>query len=202
MSKATDKGGAAKPRAARGKPGAAAVQDPGASAPVSAGAAGTSTTSTIAPEPVAPAVTAPEFTGSAEAPVADAVVVLEEPVRQSLGMGRFPPDWVPTPTTKAVDDSENPAQTLAIEGSEEPAKSSAWGLPDVTEFPAKLTLDNKTPARVRVLAVRAWVLPFSSMSVQCDSPEQYQALCRDLSARARSCGWDSVNCLQVKYEQD
>lgn len=180
MAKATEKGGAAKPRASRAPrgTGAAAVQDAGASAPVSAGAAET-------PAQKGPSLDKAPPAQNSLAGV-DPEVAAEPSPAASLGMGRFPPDWT---------------QTRALEQVEEPAESPVWGMPDIAEFPATLTLTNHTPARIRVLAVKVYVLPWEQVTVQCESAEQYQVMKRDLSARANSCRWNWDNGLQVKHEQ-
>lgn len=171
MAKATDKStaSAAKPRASRGKAGAATPNETGAPAPVSAGAAKEGTQ--------------------------DSDVVIDGHGGAAWGMGRFPDDWAPARTEETV-------QTPAVEASDAPLQSPAWGLPEVSEFPATLTLVNKTPSRVRVLSFKAWVLPWSQVTVQCNTAEQYQALGRDLAPRAHSCRWNSDKGLQVEHAKN
>lgn len=209
VAKATDKADGAKTRTAK-KPAAAATQKGGASAPSSAGAAKTPT-----PNAAAAASAAPGATDSAEksvldpaAPPAPAAIVSVQLIEDGaglgpmgMGMGRFPPDWAPPPKVEP-DEAAESVQTPPLEDSGEAGKFEVWGMPEITEFPATLKLRNASPARVRVLALKVWVLPGSEQTVQCLSPEQYSWLQRDLSARARSCKWDTTYGLQVTHEQN
>lgn len=212
VAKATDKEGGAKSRAK--KPAAAATQKGGASAPSSAGAAETPTPNAAASASAAPAA-APGAADNQEKPVTDpaaapapaAIVSVQlieggtAPGPMGMGMGRFPADWAPPPKSEP-DEAAETVQTPPLEASAEAGKFEGWGMPEITEFPAILKLRNASPARVRVLSLKVWVLPGSEQTVQCLSPEQYSWLQRDLSARARSCKWDTTYGLQVTHEQN
>lgn len=210
VAKATDKADGAKTRTAK-KPAAAATQKGGASAPSSAGAVEKPTQGT-ADSTSAPLALAPGATDSVEKPALDpaapAAIVSVQLIEDGaglrpmgMGMGRFPPDWAPPPKVEP-DEAAETVQTPPLEASAEAGKFEGWGMPEITEFPATLKLRNASPARVRVLALKVWVLPGSEQTVQCLSPEQYSWLQRDLSARARSCKWDTTYGLQVTHEQN
>ena len=131
-------------------------------------------------------------------------------------IGRFPEDW--TPALLLPHELEQPAPiALAAQGPElddegeqtapeepaEPAlKSSAWGLPDITEFPAELTLVNNTRHLlvVRPLAIR--VGRFGEATATCPSARHYAAIQHDFAGRAVREQWDSETGLQVKHGDD
>lgn len=202
VAKATDKAPGAKTRAK--KPAAAATQNEGAPAPSSAGAV-EKPTQNAADSSGAPSALALGATDSAPSAASfESVQLIEDgaaPGPMGMGMGRFPPDWVPPPKVEP-DEAAETVQTPSPEASPEAGKFPSWGMPEITEFPASLRLTNNSPARVRVLALKVWVLPGSEQTVQCLTPEQYSWLKRDLSARARSCKWDMTYGLQVTHEQN
>jgi len=181
--KATDKAAPGKPRATK-KPAAAATPDKGASAPSSAGAVKDLDKGAAPPDGAAPG-------GETQLQEGEQCRI------QPMGMGRFPEGWQPS----AAPDPAQAEQSAPLELADDAAESEQWGMPDITEFPATLTLANATPARVRVLAVKVWVLPWSEQTVQCLTAEQYSWMQRDLSARASSCRWTSTYGLKVTHEQ-
>jgi len=145
------------------------------------------------------------------APAADAATGQAEPVAPVFvrrdnffpGMGRFPADWKPAPRPEepAPDDAEL-EQTTAEMGGDEPLKSPVWGLPDIAEFPAELTLMNNTRNRVVVRQLNVHLPQFSSKTVICPTVEKYNAIQREYAGRAVREGWDSDKGLQVKHGED
>lgn len=105
------------------------------------------------------------------------------------GMGRFPEGW-------------KPAQTTDKEPSVEAVQSPAWGLPDIAEFPAELTLVNNTRNILVVRPLNTRLMQFSAKTVQCPTAKHYAAIKHDLAGRALREGWDSDTGLQVKHGED
>lgn len=130
-----------------------------------------------------------------KAPVGDQanklVPVTTEPRAFFPGMGRFPPGWV-----------WKPAQTPAEEAPVEALKSAAWGLPEIAEFPAELTLVNNTRNILVVRPLNTRLLQFSTKTVQCPTARHYEAIGRELAGRALRERWDSETGLKVKYGED
>ncbi|QLG96710.1 hypothetical protein HZF02_32860 (plasmid) [Pseudomonas yamanorum] len=105
------------------------------------------------------------------------------------GMGVFPPDW-------------KPAQTPEEEASVEVVQSSAWGLPEIAQFPAELTLVNNTRNILVVRPLNTRLTQFSTKTVQCPTARKYAAIGLELAARALRERWDSETGLQVKHDED
>jgi hypothetical protein len=119
------------------------------------------------------------------------------------GMGRFPVDWKPTPRLEEpAPDGAELEQTTAETGGDEPLQSPAWGLPDIAEFPAELTLTNNTRNRVVVRHLNVHLPQFSSKTVICPTAEKYNAIQREYAGRAVREGWDSDKGLQVNHGDD
>lgn len=180
------------------------TKETGAKAPVSSSVdkAATGDTSESLNSPPAPDADAPPVDGAgpAEAP-APALVVRERVFFP--GMGRFPADWKPKPApdTDDEDDAEG-TQTTDEEGADEAVQSSVWGLPDIAEFPAELTLVNNTRNILVVRPLNTRLLQFSQKTVQCSTAKQYDAIKRELAGRALRERWDSDKGLQVKHGED
>ena len=140
------------------------------------------------------------------------------------GMGRFPPDWKPefAPVFDGIDPPPAPeledgaeqldtdadagpelAQTDEFEGSELALKSSAWGLPDIAEFPAELTFENNSRSPVVLRSLNTRIRPFCTSTVICPTASKYDAIQRELATRALRERWDSKIGLQVvKHGED
>ncbi|MFJ3685576.1 hypothetical protein [Pseudomonas sp. NPDC090208] len=120
-------------------------------------------------------------------------------------MGRFPEDWKLASTLphERVQESAETAQTPAQEPVAATVKSPAWGLPDIAEFPAELTLVNNTRHLlvVRPLNVRL-MRNGGSQQVVIPTARHYAAIQHDFSARAVREQWDSDTGLQVKHGED
>ncbi|MFJ3487150.1 hypothetical protein ACIPL1_27580 [Pseudomonas sp. NPDC090202] len=144
-------------------------------------------------------------------PVAAEPAPAVEPVRQVppggffSPMGRFPEGWKLASTLphERVQESAETAQTPAQEPVAAPVKSPAWGLPDIAEFPAELTLVNNTRHLlvVRPLNVRL-MRNGGSQQVVIPTARHYAAIQHDFSARAVREQWDSDTGLQVKHGED
>lgn len=102
------------------------------------------------------------------------------------GMGRFPPDW-------------KPAQTPEKEPAVEDVQSSAWGLPEIAEFPVELLLVNNTRNILVVRSLNTRLTQFGTAMVQCPTAEHYEAIERELVGRALRERWDYETGLQVTY---
>ncbi|MBV4524307.1 hypothetical protein KVG88_29995 [Pseudomonas sp. SWRI74] len=119
------------------------------------------------------------------------------------GMGRFPLDWKPAPRLEEPEpDGAELEQTTAETGSEEHLQSTSWGLPDIAEFPAELTLTNNTRNRVVVRQLNVHLPQFSSKTAICPTAEKYSAIQREYAGRAVREGWNSDKGLQVKHGED
>lgn len=83
----------------------------------------------------------------------------------------------------------------------EPVALNVWGLPEITDFPALLTLSNNTASRFSVKSVNRSIQPHESITAEFDW-EQYENLKRSLAGPARLDKWDSLYGVQVKHEPD
>lgn len=151
--------------------------------------------------PTAPAVEKSATTAAGQAEQAAPVFVRSESFFP--GMGRFPVGWKPTPRLEEQE-LEEPfqVQTTDEAGSEEPVQSPSWGMPDIAEFPAELTLTNNTRNRVVVRQLNVHLPQFSSKTAICPTAEKYSAIQREYAGRAVREGWDSDKGLQVKHGED
>ncbi|WP_426237459.1 hypothetical protein [Pseudomonas sp. TWP3-2] len=180
-------------------------KEAGATAPVSLSldkaATGDTTDATNSSQPPAADGQPGDGAGPAEPPAA-ALVVGERVFFP--GMGRFPPDWKPKPPPPPESESEGDEdeQTGAEEGADEAVQSSSWGLPDIAEFPAELTLVNNTRNILVVRPLNTRLLQFGEKIVQCPTAKQYDAIKREFAGRARRERWDSDKGLQVKHGED
>lgn len=186
------------PRKAATAPASAALdnQETGAEAPVSSlvEQAVTGDTSTTTSAPAAPADNAQPDPGAGQvAPVF---------VRREFfpGMGRFPADWKPKPAPQSEEsDSAEGEQTADESEGDEALQSPSWGLPDIAEFPAELTLVNNTRNILVVRPLNTRLLQFSTKTVQCPTAKQYEAIKREFAGRARRERWDSDKGLRVTH---
>lgn len=117
------------------------------------------------------------------------VVVVGSGDRFFPGMGRFPLDWKPAQT---------PAESTLVEA----LQSRAWGLPDITDFPAELTLVNNTRNVLVVRPLNTRLSQYGTKTVQCQTAKQYDAIKREFKSRAVRERWDSDTGLQVKHGED
>jgi hypothetical protein len=178
-------------------------QEAGATAPVSLSgdqaAAGDVNAATTPPA-------APAADGQADAAAGQAnpaVTVLGRREGFFPGMGRFPADWKPAPRAEEPEpDAAILEQTTAETGAVEPLQSQSWGLPDIAEFPAELTLVNNTRNILVVRPLNTRLLQFSTKTVQCPTAKKYDAIKRELAGRAVRERWDSETGLQVKHGED
>lgn len=110
-------------------------------------------------------------------------------------IGRFPEGW-------SFQNDWKPMQTPPEEVPEEAVQFPAWGLPDIAEFPAELTLTNNTRNRIVVRHLNVHLPQFSSKTVICPTAEKYNAIGREFAGRAVRERWDSDKGLKVKHGED
>lgn len=199
---------AKKPRATRQAAAKASdaldTKETGANAPVSPSVdkAATGGTSTEPNSTAEPAGAAPPGDGAGQADQPPAQLVVRERVFFP-GMGRFPADWKPKPTPESADtDDAEGEQTTSEEGAAEAVQSSVWGLPDIAEFPAQLTLVNNTRNILVVRPLNTRLTQFAKKTVQCPTAKHYDAIKREFAGRALRERWDSDKGLQVKHGED
>lgn len=77
---------------------------------------------------------------------------------------------------------------------------NAWVLPEISEFPATVTLDNNTRNRIAVAGVNIGILPYQQAEVEV-TQEQFAKLAKALTSSARAHKWDNFKGLQVKYDR-
>lgn len=91
-------------------------------------------------------------------------------------------------------------QTTAEEGAKSAVTLTGWALPEISEFPATVTLDNNTRNRVAVAGANVALLPYQQAVVEI-SQEQFAKLAKALTGSARAHKWDNFRGLQVKYDR-
>lgn len=177
-------------QAAAKKPAAKPAAQKDAVAPVDA----RQTSETGASAPVSISVdlaksdTPASITNTPTAPATQDVVLIGERVFFP-GMGRFPADW-------------KPAQTPEKSEPEQALQSPAWGLPDIPEFPAVLTLFNNTRNNLVVRPLNTRITQYGTATVECPTARHYDVIKHDLSARAIRERWGSDTGLQVTHEKN
>jgi len=92
-------------------------------------------------------------------------------------------------------------QTTAEEGAKSAVTLSGWALPEISEFPATVTLDNNTRNRMLVAGANVALLPYQQAVVEV-SQEQFAKLAKALTGSARAHKWDNFRGLQVKYDRN
>jgi hypothetical protein len=78
---------------------------------------------------------------------------------------------------------------------------NGWALPEISEFPATVTLDNNTRNRIAVAGANVALLPYQQAVVEV-SQEQFAKLAKALISSARAHKWDNFRGLQVKYDRN
>lgn len=92
-------------------------------------------------------------------------------------------------------------QTTAEEGTASAVTLNGWALPEISEFPATVTLDNNTRNRIAVAGANVALLPYQQAVVEV-SQEQFAKLAKALISSARAHKWDNFRGLQVKYDRN
>lgn len=77
---------------------------------------------------------------------------------------------------------------------------SVWALPEISEFPATVTLENHTRNRIPVAGANVALAPYETAEVTV-SQEQFAKLAKALTSSARAHKWDNFKGLQVKYDR-
>ncbi|WP_219097728.1 hypothetical protein [Pseudomonas sp. UMAB-40] len=91
-------------------------------------------------------------------------------------------------------------QTTAEEGADGAVTLTVWTLPEISEFPATVTLENHTRNRVPVAGANLVLAPYEQVAVEV-TQEQFAKLAKSLSSSARAHKWDNLKGLQVKYDR-
>lgn len=92
------------------------------------------------------------------------------------------------------------AQTSAENADGGAVTLSVWALPEISEFPATVTLENHTRNRIAVAGANVALTPYSQVEVAV-SQEQFGKLAKALTSSARAHKWDNLKGLQVKYDR-
>lgn len=92
------------------------------------------------------------------------------------------------------------AQTGAENADGSAVTLSVWALPEISEFPATVTLENHTRNRIAVAGANVALAPYSQVEVAV-SQEQFGKLAKALTSSARAHKWDNLKGLQVKYDR-
>lgn len=91
-------------------------------------------------------------------------------------------------------------QTTSEEGATCAVTLIGWALPEISEFPATVTLENHTRNRVPVAGANIGLAPYERVEVTV-SQEQFAKLAKALTSSARAHKWDNLKGLQVKYDR-
>ena len=91
-------------------------------------------------------------------------------------------------------------QTTPEEGAAGAVTLIGWALPEISEFPATVTLENHTRNRVPVAGANIGLAPYERVEVTV-SQEQFAKLAKALTSSARAHKWDNLKGLQVKYDR-
>lgn len=91
-------------------------------------------------------------------------------------------------------------QTTTEEGATCAVTLIGWALPEISEFPATVTLENHTRNRVPVAGANIGLAPYERVEVTV-SQEQFAKLAKALTSSARAHKWDNLKGLQVKYDR-
>ena len=92
------------------------------------------------------------------------------------------------------------AQTTTEEPVEGAVTLDVWALPEISEFPATVTLENHTRNRIAVAGVKVALDAYETTKVEV-SQEQFAKLAKALTSSARAHKWDNFKGLQVKYDR-
>ena len=91
-------------------------------------------------------------------------------------------------------------QTTSEEGADGAVTLIGWALPEISEFPATVTLENHTRNRVPVAGANIGLAPYEQVEVTV-SQEQFAKLAKALTSSARAHKWDNLKGLQVNYDR-
>lgn len=91
-------------------------------------------------------------------------------------------------------------QTTAEEGADSAVTLIGWTLPEISEFPATIILENHTRNRVPVAGAQVVLASYEQVEVTV-SEDQFARLAKALTSSARAHKWDNLKGLQVKYDR-
>lgn len=91
-------------------------------------------------------------------------------------------------------------QTTPEEGADGAVTLTVWALPEISEFPATVTLENHTRNRTPVAGAKVVLAPYEQVEVTV-TQEQFAKLAKALTSSARAHKWDNLKGLQVKYDR-
>lgn len=91
-------------------------------------------------------------------------------------------------------------QTTAEEGAAGAVTLIGWTLPEISEFPATIILENHTRNRTPVAGAKVVLEPYAQVEVTVTG-DQFARLAKALTSSARAHKWDNLKGLQVKYDR-
>lgn len=91
-------------------------------------------------------------------------------------------------------------QTSAEKAADGAVTLTVWALPEISEFPATIVLENHTRNRIPVAGAKLFLAPYDKVEVEV-SEDQFAKLAKALTSSARAHKWDNLKGLQVKYER-
>jgi len=91
-------------------------------------------------------------------------------------------------------------QTPAEDGAGSAVTLIGWALPEISEFPATITLENHTRNRTPVAGAQVVLEPYAQVEVTVTG-DQFAKLAKALTSSARAHKWDNLKGLQVKYDR-
>lgn len=100
---------------------------------------------------------------------------------------------------QAIAEDAQRLQTGAEKGDSRAVTLTGWALPEISEFPATVTLENNTPSRFGVAGANVEVAAYGRVTVEVDQG-QFAKLQKALTSSARAHKWDNLKGLQVKYD--
>lgn len=91
-------------------------------------------------------------------------------------------------------------QTTAEESAAGAVTLIGWTLPEISEFPATIILENHTRNRTPVAGAKVVLEPYAQVEVTVTG-DQFARLAKALTSSARAHKWDNLKGLQVKYDR-
>ena len=101
---------------------------------------------------------------------------------------------------EARTESLKTTQTTPENGADGAVTLTEWALPEISEFPATVSLENHTRNRIAVAGANLALAPYEQVDVEV-SQEQFAKLAKSLTSSARAHKWDNLKGLQVKYDR-
>ena len=101
---------------------------------------------------------------------------------------------------QARTESLETAQTGAEKAADCAVTLTVWALPEISEFPATIVLENHTRSRIPVAGAQIFLDPYAKAEVEVTA-DQFAKLAKALTSSARAHKWDNLKGLQVKYDR-